>query len=82
MSSMQIIEAFKQLPLPERQAVLEKILQLEGEKPTTNRYLARAEKHSRLAAGAAAMQAEYQHNKELRIFTDLNTDDIYEDETR
>ena len=82
MSSMQIIEAFKQLPLPERQVVLEKILQLEREKPTTNRYLARAERRSRLAAGAAVMQADYQHNKELTIFTDLNTDNIYEYETR
>ena len=52
MSSMQIIEAFKQLPLLERQAVLEKILQLEGKKPTIKRYLTRAEKHSRLAAGS------------------------------
>lgn len=82
MSSMQIIEAFKQLPLLERQAVLEKILQLEGKKPTIKRYLTCAEKHSRLAAGAAAMQTEYQHNKELTIFTDQNTDDIYKYETR
>lgn len=82
MSSKQIIEAFKQLPFLERQIVLEAILRVEREGPTTMRQRNRAEKRARLAAGAAMMATEYQQSQELTAFTDLNTEDIYEYETR
>jgi hypothetical protein len=67
MSTAKIIEVVESLPLKEKLLVIERAIQS-----------IRTGRQHALEEGVSALYNDYKHDKELTVFTQLDTEDFYE----
>ena len=79
MEQTEILDALKSMTPVERFSVVEAAIRLLREDiDPSGRAIAMEEKRLRMAAAAAALQGDYENDKELTAFTALDGEDFYE----